>query len=43
MGRNSQNKVVVFPKQDHAVSRGDYVRVKIEDCTQATLLGRIKA
>jgi tRNA-2-methylthio-N6-dimethylallyladenosine synthase len=37
MGRNSQNTVVVFPKEDFKV--GDFVHVKINDCTSATLLG----
>ncbi|HMU46955.1 MAG TPA: tRNA (N6-isopentenyl adenosine(37)-C2)-methylthiotransferase MiaB [Chitinophagaceae bacterium] len=41
MGRNTQNKVVVFPKQDHELKKGDYVTVKVSDCTQATLLGNI--
>ena len=36
-GRNSQNKVVVFPKENYKV--GDYVQVKITDCTTATLIG----
>ncbi len=36
-GRTSQNTVVVFPKGDEKV--GDFVQVKIEDCTTATLLG----
>lgn len=36
-GRNSQNKVVVFPKGD--IKPGDYVKVKITDCTAATLIG----
>ncbi len=39
MGRNSQNKVVVFPKGELNLSKGDYVMVKVDDCTQATLLG----
>ena len=39
-GRNSQNKVVVFPKAG-SYQKGDYVRVSIEDCTGATLIGRI--
>jgi tRNA-2-methylthio-N6-dimethylallyladenosine synthase len=40
MGRNSQNKVVVFPKAgDH--KPGDYVYVKVKECTQATLLGEM--
>ncbi len=36
-GRNSQNTVVVFPKENHKV--GDFVMVKINDCTAATLIG----
>lgn len=41
MGRNSQNKVIVFPKTDALLNKGDYVNVKVTDCTQATLLGEI--
>lgn len=41
MGRNSQNKVVVFPKDGFAFKKGDYVNVQVSDCTQATLLGEI--
>ena len=37
-GRNSQNKVVVFPKQNF--KKGEYVDVLVEDCTSATLLGK---
>ena len=37
MGRNTQNTVVVFEKGPYKV--GDYVNVRIEDCTSATLLG----
>lgn len=37
MGRNTQNTVVVFPKETYA--KGDFVNVKIHDCTSATLLG----
>ncbi|MBS1915925.1 MAG: tRNA (N6-isopentenyl adenosine(37)-C2)-methylthiotransferase MiaB [Bacteroidetes bacterium] len=40
MGRNSQNKVVVFPKKDLRLSKGDYAVVEITDCTGATLLGK---
>jgi len=40
-GRNSQNKVIVFPKENYSLKNGDYVQVKVLDCTQATLLGRI--
>lgn len=36
-GRNSQNKMVVFPKKEYQI--GDYVMVKIKDCTAATLIG----
>lgn len=36
-GRTSQNKVVVFPRKNHKT--GDIVKVKITDCTSATLLG----
>ena len=37
MGRNSQNTVVVFPKEEY--QPGDFVNVKIHDCTSATLIG----
>ena len=40
-GRNTQNKVIVFPKNDCDLEKGDYVNVKVNDCTQATLLGEI--
>ena len=40
-GRNSQNKVIVFPKENYELKKGDYVTVKVTDCTQATLLGEI--
>lgn len=36
-GRNSQNKVIIFPKGEHQI--GDYVDVKVTECTPATLLG----
>jgi len=38
-GRTSQNKVVVFPGEGKI--RGEYVSVKIESSTSATLLGKI--
>ena len=41
MGRSSQNKVIVFPKEDYQLKKGNYVNVKVHDCTQATLLGTI--
>ena len=37
MGRNSQNTVVVFPKENYNI--GDFVNVKINECTSATLIG----
>lgn len=40
MGRNDQNKVVVFPKSGQSLQKGDYAMVKIENCTGATLIGR---
>jgi tRNA-2-methylthio-N6-dimethylallyladenosine synthase len=39
-GRNSQNKVVVFPKSGCSYRKGDYAWVKVEDCTGGTLIGR---
>jgi tRNA-2-methylthio-N6-dimethylallyladenosine synthase len=41
MGRSSQNKVIVFPKENYQLKKGDYVTVHVSDCTQATLLGTI--
>ena len=38
-GRTSENNVVVFPKQNF--SPGDIVDVKIENCTSATLIGKV--
>ncbi|MBP7037319.1 MAG: tRNA (N6-isopentenyl adenosine(37)-C2)-methylthiotransferase MiaB [Bacteroidales bacterium] len=38
-GRTSQNKVAVFPAEGR--KKGEYVNVKIEGCTPATLLGKI--
>lgn len=39
-GRTSQNKVAVFPK--HHYKKGDLVNVKIEKCTQTTLIGNVQ-
>ncbi|MDG2386917.1 MAG: tRNA (N6-isopentenyl adenosine(37)-C2)-methylthiotransferase MiaB [Flavobacteriaceae bacterium] len=36
-GRTTQNTVAVFPKKDFQI--GDFVEVKITDCTSATLIG----
>lgn len=38
-GRNSQNKVIIFPAEQ--AQKGDYIQVKVESCTAATLKGRI--
>lgn len=40
-GRNDHNSVVVFPRKKYKA--GDYVMVKIEDCTSATLKGKAVA
>jgi tRNA-2-methylthio-N6-dimethylallyladenosine synthase len=37
-GRNTANKVVVFPKENYEI--GDYVDVLVEECTSATLIGK---
>lgn len=39
-GRSSENKVVVFPNK--GIEIGDFVRVKILDCTQTTLIGEVE-
>jgi len=36
-GRTDTNKMVVFDREDYG--QGDYVRVRITDCTSATLMG----
>lgn len=36
-GRNTQNTVVVFPKENFKM--GDFVNVRIDDCTSTTLIG----
>ncbi|HLV51029.1 MAG TPA: TRAM domain-containing protein, partial [Flavobacterium sp.] len=36
-GRNTQNTTVVFPKGHYKI--GDFVLVKVTDCTSATLIG----
>ena len=38
-GRNGQNKMCVWPDTAHRA--GDFVEVKVEDCTQATLLCKL--
>lgn len=36
-GRSSQNKVIVFPAKN--IKPGTFIRVKVKDCTSATLIG----
>lgn len=36
-GRNTQNTVIVFPKEHYKL--GEFVNVKVESCTSATLIG----
>jgi tRNA-2-methylthio-N6-dimethylallyladenosine synthase len=36
-GRNTQSNMIIFPKENYNV--GDFVNVKINDCTTATFLG----
>jgi tRNA-2-methylthio-N6-dimethylallyladenosine synthase len=38
-GRNSQNKVIIFPRKEH--KPGEYVNVMVTECTSATLIGHI--
>lgn len=38
MGRNSQNTVVVFPKEQF--KKGNYVNVLVNSCTSTTLIGK---
>jgi len=40
-GRNTQNKMVVFPKKTTSLKKGDYVQVKITSATSATLMGEM--
>lgn len=37
-GRNTANKVIVFPNSGQ--QKGNYVQVRVEDCTGATLIGK---
>lgn len=39
-GRNSQNKMIVFPKTE-GYGPGDYVHVRVDDASSATLMGKI--
>ncbi|MGI8634810.1 MAG: tRNA (N6-isopentenyl adenosine(37)-C2)-methylthiotransferase MiaB, partial [Segetibacter sp.] len=40
-GKSSQNKVVVFPKENFNLNKGDYVNVKVNSATGATLIGEV--
>lgn len=40
-GRNSQNKMVVFPKENYNLKPGDYITVLIHSASSATLIGEI--
>ncbi|MBC7721574.1 MAG: tRNA (N6-isopentenyl adenosine(37)-C2)-methylthiotransferase MiaB, partial [Pedobacter sp.] len=40
-GRTEQNKSIVFAKENYPLQKGDYVFVKVNECTRATLLGKI--
>lgn len=42
MGRTSHNKVIVFPKYNYSLKKGDYAMVTVKDCTKATLFGEIQ-
>lgn len=40
-GRNTANKVVVFPREQY--NKGQYVHVHVDDCTGGTLIGKVIA
>ncbi len=40
-GRTEQNKSIVFAKENYELQKGNYVFVKVNTCTRATLLGEI--
>ena len=37
-GRNTHNKVIVFPREDF--KKGEYVNILVEECTGGTLVGK---
>jgi tRNA-2-methylthio-N6-dimethylallyladenosine synthase len=41
-GRTDHNKVVIFPKANYTLKKGDYVNVLVKECTAGTLLGEIE-
>lgn len=40
-GRNTQGKMVIFPKENYNLNKGDYIHVKIEEATSGSLRGTI--
>jgi tRNA-2-methylthio-N6-dimethylallyladenosine synthase len=40
-GRNSQNKMIVFPKTEAPITKGMYVQVSVTKASQATLIGHL--
>jgi tRNA-2-methylthio-N6-dimethylallyladenosine synthase len=38
-GRNDQNNVVIFPKEQY--QKGQYVKVLVEKVTQTSLIGKV--
>lgn len=40
-GRTDHNKVVIFAKENHPINKGDYVFVKVNECTAGTLIGNM--
>lgn len=42
-GRNTQGKVIVFPKENYNLKKGDYVTVKVHSATSGTLMGKIES
>jgi tRNA-2-methylthio-N6-dimethylallyladenosine synthase len=38
-GRNDQNTVVIFPKENY--QKGQYVKVVVERVTQTSLIGKV--
>ncbi|MDR1725112.1 MAG: tRNA (N6-isopentenyl adenosine(37)-C2)-methylthiotransferase MiaB [Bacteroidales bacterium] len=38
-GRNTQNKVIIFDNK--GLNKGEYVKIKVTDCTSATLIGEV--
>lgn len=41
MARTGHNKVVIFPKDNSPLKKGDYTLVRVKDCSKATLLGEL--